>query len=75
MSAVSLASQDEKVTLWCITIPLGYLCAFILRLPILFVYFVLYLDEILFQRQREKSIRMNRRTEIIVDDVRFYTLR
>lgn len=37
----------DAVTLWCITIPLGYLCAFILKLPILAVYFVLNLDEII----------------------------
>lgn len=37
----------DAVTLWCITIPLGYLCAFILKLPIMAVYFVLNLDEII----------------------------
>lgn len=37
----------DTVTLWCITIPIGYLCAFILRLPVLGVYFVLNLDEII----------------------------
>jgi Na+-driven multidrug efflux pump len=37
----------DAVTLWCITIPPGYLCAFILKLPILAVYFVLNLDEII----------------------------
>lgn len=36
----------DAVTLWCITIPLGCLCAFILKLPVLVVYFVLNLDEI-----------------------------
>lgn len=37
----------DTVTLWCITIPLGYLCAFVWKLPILAVYFVLNLDEII----------------------------
>lgn len=37
----------DTVTLWCITIPLGYLCAFVWKLPILTVYFVLNLDEII----------------------------
>lgn len=36
----------DTVTLWCITIPLGYLCAFVFKFPILVVYFVLNLDEI-----------------------------
>lgn len=36
----------DTVTLWCITIPLGCLCAFLLKLPVLGVYFVLNLDEI-----------------------------
>ena len=36
----------DTVTLWCITVPLGCLCAFILKIPVLGVYFVLNLDEI-----------------------------
>lgn len=36
----------DTVTLWCITIPLGYLCAFVCGFPILAVYFILNLDEI-----------------------------
>ena len=36
----------DGITLWCITVPLGCLCAFIFKLPVLFVYFVLNLDEI-----------------------------
>lgn len=36
----------DTVTLWCITVPLGFLCAFILKLPVVAVYFVLNLDEI-----------------------------
>ena len=36
----------DTVTLWCITVPIGCLCAFILKMPVLGVYFVLNLDEI-----------------------------
>lgn len=36
----------DTATLWCVTIPLGCLCAFGLKLPVLAVYFVLNLDEI-----------------------------
>lgn len=36
----------DTVTLWFITIPLGCLCAFVLRFPVIAVYFVLNLDEI-----------------------------
>lgn len=37
----------DAVTLWCITIPLGCVCAFVLKLPVLAVYFALNLDEII----------------------------
>ena len=37
----------DSITLWCITVPLGYICAFILKLPVMVVYFVLNLDEII----------------------------
>ena len=36
----------DTVTLWCITVPLGLLCAFVWKLPVLAVYFVLNLDEV-----------------------------
>lgn len=36
----------DTVTLWCITVPIGCICAFIFKLPVLAVYFVLNLDEI-----------------------------
>lgn len=36
----------DTVALWCITIPLGCLCAFVWKLPVITVYFVLNLDEI-----------------------------
>lgn len=37
----------DAVTLWCIVIPFGCLCAFVWKLPVLTVYFVLSLDEII----------------------------
>ncbi len=37
----------DIVTLWCITIPVGCLCAFVWKLPVLTVYFILNLDELI----------------------------
>ena len=37
----------DSVTPWCIIVPLGCICAFILKLPVMVVYFVLNLDEII----------------------------
>lgn len=37
----------DIVILWYITIPFRRLCAFVCRLPVLFVYFVLNLDEMI----------------------------
>ena len=37
----------DSITLWCITVPLGCICAFILKLPVMVIYFVLNLDEII----------------------------
>lgn len=37
----------DSVTLWCIIVPLGCICAFILKLLVMVVYFVLNLDEII----------------------------
>ena len=37
----------DSVTLWCIIVPLGCICEFILKLPVMVVYFVLNLDEII----------------------------
>ena len=37
----------DSVTLWCIIVPLGCICAFILKLPVMVVYFVLNQDEII----------------------------
>lgn len=36
----------DAVTMWCVTVPLGFLAAFVLRLPVVFVYFIVNLDEI-----------------------------
>ena len=36
----------DAVTMWCFAVPLGYIAAFILKLPVLMVYFVLNLDEL-----------------------------
>ena len=36
----------DTVTLWCITVPLGLMAAFIFDLPVLAVYFIVNLDEI-----------------------------
>lgn len=54
ISGIFCAGGDSKfglicdtVTLWCITVPLGFTAAFILDLPILAVYFIVNLDEII----------------------------
>lgn len=36
----------DTVTMWCITVPLGLIAAFFLKLPVLAVYFIVNLDEI-----------------------------
>ena len=35
------------VTVWCITVPLGLIAAFLFRIPVLAVYFVIGLDEMI----------------------------
>lgn len=54
ISGIFCAGGDSKfgflcdtITLWCITVPLGLLAAFILKLPVLAVYFIVDLDEII----------------------------
>lgn len=37
----------DTVTLWCITVPLGFIGAFLFHWPVLAVYFVVNLDEII----------------------------
>ncbi|MEZ3436836.1 MAG: MATE family efflux transporter [Lachnospiraceae bacterium] len=36
----------DTITMWCITVPLGFLAAFTLRLPVAAVYFIVNMDEI-----------------------------
>ncbi len=36
----------DAITMWCITVPLGLISAFILKLPVIAVYFIVNLDEI-----------------------------
>ncbi len=36
----------DTVTMWCIAVPLGLIAAFVLKLPVLAVYFIVNLDEI-----------------------------
>ena len=35
----------DSVTMWCVTVPIGLLTAFVLKLPVLWVYFLLCTDE------------------------------
>ena len=35
----------DTVIMWCVSVPLGLLCAFVFKLPPIAVYFILYLDE------------------------------
>lgn len=35
----------DSVTMWCITVPLGFVAAFVLKLPVLAVYGIINLDE------------------------------
>lgn len=37
----------DTVTLWCITVPLGLIAAFVLDMPVLMVYFIVNLDEVI----------------------------
>ncbi|MDC7290610.1 MATE family efflux transporter [Blautia schinkii] len=37
----------DIITLWCVTVPLGLIAAFVLKLPVLAVYFIVNLDEII----------------------------
>ncbi len=36
----------DTITMWCITVPLGFLAAFTFRLPVVAVYFIVNMDEI-----------------------------
>ena len=35
----------DTITLWCFTVPAGFITAFVLKMPVLFVYFIINLDE------------------------------
>ena len=35
----------DVITMWCVSVPLGFFCAFVLKLPPMWVYFVLCMDE------------------------------
>jgi Na+-driven multidrug efflux pump len=35
----------DVFTMWLFAVPLGFLCAFVLRIPAMAVYFILFLDE------------------------------
>ena len=35
----------DGITMWCVTVPIGLIAAFVLKLPVLWVYFLLCTDE------------------------------
>ena len=35
----------DTITMWCVSVPIGFLCAFVLKLPPMAVYFILCMDE------------------------------
>lgn len=35
----------DSISMWCVSVPLGLIAAFVLKLPPLWVYFILFLDE------------------------------
>lgn len=37
----------DSVTMWCVTVPLGFLAAFVWKLPVLAVYLIINLDEMI----------------------------
>ncbi len=37
----------DAIVMWCITVPLGFVAAFLLKLPVIAVYFIVSLDEFL----------------------------
>ena len=34
----------DTIAMWCVFVPLGFLCGYVLRLPVMWVYFVIFLD-------------------------------
>lgn len=37
----------DTVTMWCVTVPLGMVAAFVFRLPVVWIYFIINLDEMI----------------------------
>ena len=37
----------DSITMWCITVPLGFIAAFVWKLPVPVVYLIINLDEML----------------------------
>lgn len=37
----------DAITMWCVVVPIGFIAAFVLKLPVLWVYFLLNTDEII----------------------------
>ena len=35
----------DLISMWCVSVPLGFFVAFVLDLPVMWVYFILFLDE------------------------------
>ena len=35
----------DIITMWCVSVPIGFFCAFVLKLPPMWVYFILCMDE------------------------------
>lgn len=35
----------DTIAMWCVFVPLGFLCGYVLRLPVMWVYFVICMDE------------------------------
>lgn len=49
----------DIITMWLFSVPLGFLCAFVFKLPVMWVYFIIFLDEFVkmpfvFRRYRQK---------------------
>ncbi len=54
ISGIFAAGGDSKfgfkcdsITMWCVTVPIGLIAAFVLKLPVLVVYIVINIDEII----------------------------
>lgn len=37
----------DSITMWCITVPIGFISAFVLKLPVLAVYLIINIDEVI----------------------------